>query len=237
MAIDFPASPTDGQVYQGYRWNLAKGAWLSNNPATGSVITSATTPVGASAGDMWFNTVDGTLFIYYNDGISTNWVEVNSTSSLLGAQLQDQITNHTHDSSKIVSGTLARARIPSANYAVSNATMISVSTTTPTTIASCSLTTTGKPVLVNATGDMNPTTAPGNWNYLQLYRGETQIGKRIICESTANSVNNPWALVMIDAPSAGTYTYSVRAWQGAGTQQYGETGDVQAPQIIAVELL
>ena len=81
MAIDFPSSPTDGQVYQGYRWNLAKGAWLSNNPATGSVITSATTPVGASAGDMWFNTVDGTLFIYYNDGISANWVEIHSNTA------------------------------------------------------------------------------------------------------------------------------------------------------------
>lgn len=109
MAIDFPSSPTDGQVYQGYRWNLAKGAWLSNNPATGSVITSATTPVGASAGDMWFNTVDGTLFIYYNDGISTNWVEINSTSSLIGAQLDTRITSLESTRTSMLAGT---AKIP-----------------------------------------------------------------------------------------------------------------------------
>lgn len=92
MAIDFPNSPTPGQIFQGYYWDNSKQAWRSNNPASGSVITSATTPTGATAGDIWFNTVDGTLFIYYNDGISTNWVEVNSTSSLIGAQLDARIT-------------------------------------------------------------------------------------------------------------------------------------------------
>lgn len=110
MAIDFPASPTDGQIYQGYRWSLSKGAWLSSNPAAGSVITSATTPTGASAGDMWFNTVDGTLFIYYNDGISTNWVEVNSTSSLLGQELKTTKANlsggNSFDGTQTVNGTV-----------------------------------------------------------------------------------------------------------------------------------
>lgn len=76
MAIDFPSSPTDGQIYQGYYWDNAKQAWRSNNPATGSVIMSSTTPVGATSGDMWFNTSDGTMFVYYNDGITSNWIEI-----------------------------------------------------------------------------------------------------------------------------------------------------------------
>jgi hypothetical protein len=83
---------------------------------------------------------------------------------------------------------------------------------------------------------MNPTVAPPNWNFLQIYRGETQIGKRIISESSANSLNVPWALTTIDSPAAGTHTYTVRAWQGAGTQVYGETGNIQAPTIVAFEL-
>lgn len=76
MAIDFPSSPTNGQIYQGYYWDNAKQAWRSNNPATGSVIMSSTTPVGATSGDMWFNTSDGTMFVYYNDGITSNWIEI-----------------------------------------------------------------------------------------------------------------------------------------------------------------
>jgi hypothetical protein len=119
---------------------------------------------------------------------------------------------------------------------MSNATAITVNTTTPTTIASCSITTNGRPVFLNATGDMNPLGTGANWNIIQFYRGETQIGKRIIGESTGASVNIPWALTTIDSPTAGTYTYTVRAWQGAGTQVYGEGGDIQAPTIIAMEL-
>lgn len=76
MAIDFPASPTPGQVYQGYYWDDDKNAWRSQSTNRGSVITSATTPTGATAGDLWFNTVDGTMYVYYNDGITTQWVEI-----------------------------------------------------------------------------------------------------------------------------------------------------------------
>lgn len=91
MAIDFPASPTPGQEYEGYYWDDTKGVWKSIATNRGSVITSSTTPTGATAGDLWFNTVDGNLFIYYDDGISVNWVEVNSTSSLIGPELDARI--------------------------------------------------------------------------------------------------------------------------------------------------
>ncbi len=105
MAIDFPASPTNGQVYQGYYYDGDKGAWRSQNTTHGSVITSATTPTGATAGDMWFNTTDGTLFIYYNDGISTNWVEVNSTSSLLGQEFDTRLDSLEATRTSILAGT------------------------------------------------------------------------------------------------------------------------------------
>jgi hypothetical protein len=76
MAIDFPDSPTDGQEFQGYYWDDSKQAWRSQSTNRGSVITSSTTPTGATAGDLWFNTVDGTMYVYYDDGITTQWVEV-----------------------------------------------------------------------------------------------------------------------------------------------------------------
>lgn len=120
---------------------------------------------------------------------------------------------------------------------VSNATAVTVNTTTPTTIASCSITTIGKPILLVGTGDGNPNQS-GGWQRLRFYRGETAIGKQIINENAGgNSANCPFALCFIDAPGAGTYTYSIRAWQGSGSFTYGEEGDVQAPTILAVELI
>lgn len=105
MAIDFPASPTPGQVYQGYYWDDTKGAWRSVQTNSSAVITSPTTPSGATAGDLWFNTVDGNLFIYYDDGISTNWVEVNSTSSLIGPELDARIDSLEATRTSILAGT------------------------------------------------------------------------------------------------------------------------------------
>lgn len=82
MAIDFPSSPTPGQIYQGYYWDSNKNAWKSLQSQTGAVITSSTTPTGAKNGDLWFNTIDGTLFVYFNDGISFYWTEIKANSSL-----------------------------------------------------------------------------------------------------------------------------------------------------------
>lgn len=122
-----------------------------------------------------------------------------------------------------------------ANWSMSDATSVTVNTGTPTTIASCSITTNGRPVLIIGTGDANPATA-GDWNYITIYRGESQIGKLIINQTSGASHNNPFGITTIDSPTAGTYTYSLRAYQGAGSITYGEIGNVQAPTIIAMEL-
>jgi hypothetical protein len=81
MAINFPTSPTDGQVYQGYAWDDAKGAWRSVQINSSAVITSPTVPTGATAGDLWFNSNDGTFYVYYNNGLTTQWVEIRSQTS------------------------------------------------------------------------------------------------------------------------------------------------------------
>lgn len=90
MAIDFPSSPTPGQVFQGYYWDNDKQAWRSQTPATGAVVTSTTTPTGANNGDLWYNTNDGTLYIYFDNGITAYWTEVKANSALtttLGTRL------------------------------------------------------------------------------------------------------------------------------------------------------
>lgn len=40
-----------------------------------SVTVSDTAPVGPSAGNMWWNSTLGKMFIYYNDGDTSQWVE------------------------------------------------------------------------------------------------------------------------------------------------------------------
>jgi len=122
-----------------------------------------------------------------------------------------------------------------ANYCISNASAFTVSTSNQT-VASASMTTTGKPVFVFATGDMNPL-GGGTWGYFFLYMDGSQIGKYIICESTANSINNPFALSHILVPSAGTHTFQLRSTKG-GAYNYimGETGNGQAATIGAFEL-
>jgi hypothetical protein len=122
-----------------------------------------------------------------------------------------------------------------ANYAISNGPAVTVNSATPTTIASITITTTGRPVLLIGTGDANPNTA-GDWNWIAIYRDSTQVGKVIINQTSGGSYNNPFAVSHIDAPSQGTYTYTIKAYQGVGVITYGETGSAQAPTLIGLEL-
>jgi len=75
MALDFPSSPTNGQVYGNYTYNSSKTAWINTATSTRVVTTSDTAPSSPTNGDMWMYTVDGTCFIYYSDGTSSQWVE------------------------------------------------------------------------------------------------------------------------------------------------------------------
>jgi len=121
--------------------------------------------------------------------------------------------------------------------AVSDASAVTVNSTTATTLASVSLTTTGKAVLITACGDDNPG-QDGGWFHYRLYRDTTEIGKRYKAENGGTSSQNyAFAVSTIDTPSAGTYTYSIKAYQGSGTHTFGEDGDVEAATITACELL
>jgi len=124
------------------------------------------------------------------------------------------------------------------NYAVSSATAVTVTNNcSPTTVASVTLTTSGKPVLITVSGDNNPLGGP-TWCYVMIFRNGSAVGHRVIAESPGNSVNTPFALTHIDTPSAGSNTYTVNVSVcGSYPIIFGETGDVQAPTITVVELL
>lgn len=110
------------------------------------------------------------------------------------------------------------------NYSESNAsqTTITNGTPLPAIVVSQSITTTGNPVQIIASGDANPLSA-GGWGILKLYRDGTAIGKSIQVESSAANENVPYALNYIDDVVAGTYTYSVKLTTTSGSDfQFGE---------------
>ena len=80
MAVDFPTSPSNGQTFTSgtitYTYNATAGLW--NSAASGgggsSVTVSDTAPTSPSAGDMWYNSLSLKMFVYYNDGSSSQWV-------------------------------------------------------------------------------------------------------------------------------------------------------------------
>jgi microcystin-dependent protein len=80
MALDFPANPTDGEVFDAYIWNAAKGVWQSVEESAAVTITSPVAPTTGTPGDLWFNSSNGILFTYYSDGTSAQWVEVLSSA-------------------------------------------------------------------------------------------------------------------------------------------------------------
>jgi len=110
MAIDFPSSPSVNQTYTfgsqtwvwtGTAWNLVvsqlsgpigptgpTGASSNVTGPTGAkgrfTVQADTPPANPIAGDAWFNSTNGQIFVYYDDGTSAAWVE--SASSNIGLQ-------------------------------------------------------------------------------------------------------------------------------------------------------
>jgi hypothetical protein len=223
MALDFPSNPIDGQVYEDYYYDATVGAWnslgsseipniLSNGIFTASSGTTVPLTVNGASGQSanlqeWKSQAGATLAsISANGGLSLNAPlsvqngGTGASSLTLNGYLKGTGTSAVTSQSgipggDITSGTVNVLRLPSANYSQSNAVAITVNTTTPTTIASCTITTKGNPVHVIGCGDMNPAVA-GNWNYFAIFRGESQISKTYIGQTAAASYNLPFSTVV-----------------------------------------
>ena len=80
MALTFPSSPTNGQIYTDtvtgnrYIYDSSKGLWKYSSNNVGMTV-STVAPSNVAAGAMWFNTNIGRTFVYYDDGDSKQWVE------------------------------------------------------------------------------------------------------------------------------------------------------------------
>jgi len=73
-----PASPWAGQVIfetdtgSSFVWD--GDSWEAAGGGGGSITVAATAPSPASDGDLWWDSTNGELYLYYNDGTSSQWV-------------------------------------------------------------------------------------------------------------------------------------------------------------------
>lgn len=86
-ALDFPASPSDGDTFDNYIYDGTKAVWRvqPNIPGISSTFkVSATAPASPKAGGIWLNSTDGNTYIYYVDVDSSQWVEIGGTGGIPG---------------------------------------------------------------------------------------------------------------------------------------------------------
>jgi hypothetical protein len=73
-AIDFPANPTTGQRFTsgGVIWTWDGIKWTLSG--SGSISINSAPPTNPLDGALWWDTVSGNMFIYYDNGTTAQWV-------------------------------------------------------------------------------------------------------------------------------------------------------------------
>jgi hypothetical protein len=97
MALDFPTSPTNGQVYENWIYSTAKGAWQAKPLESAVAAVSDAPPLDPTQGDFWYNTNDGTTYVWYDDGDSAQWVEMTAPITAAGYFSPNYIINGAFD--------------------------------------------------------------------------------------------------------------------------------------------
>ena len=95
-----PSSPAEGDLWFDpsvlktfvYYNDGSANQWVQSNPtgsgggsAGASVTASDTAPSSPSAGDLWYKSDTNALYVYYNDGDSSQWVGVSGPAGATGA--------------------------------------------------------------------------------------------------------------------------------------------------------
>ena len=86
-AVDTHLNTGSANTNEVLSWNGSDYDWVAQSGGGGgaSVSTSDAAPSSPSAGDLWYNTNAGGLFVYYTDADSSQWVEVVGKTGATGA--------------------------------------------------------------------------------------------------------------------------------------------------------
>jgi hypothetical protein len=113
--VQRPGTPTTGM----FRFNTTSGKFEGyNGTIWGSIggggTISDTAPSSPSAGDLWWNSANGQLYIYYTDANSSQWVIANAFTGATGVYLP--LTGGTVSGDISMSGT-GQIKVPSGTTA------------------------------------------------------------------------------------------------------------------------
>ena len=86
-AVDTHLNTGTASTNEVLSWNGSDYDWIAQSGGGGgaSVTTSDAAPSSPTAGDLWYNTNAGGLFVYYQDANSSQWVEIVGKTGATGA--------------------------------------------------------------------------------------------------------------------------------------------------------
>jgi hypothetical protein len=162
MALDFPNSPTSGQIYTtgsgAWAWDTVK--WKGGGGSGFLVFLGDTPPPTPTAGQLWWNSSPGIgqLYVRYDDGTSVQWVVANN----MGGGLYLPLSGGTVTGNLGISGTLN----------VTGLTTLGLATGTGLALTSGSLTVNG----VNLVNGLYASTQSNYTAVTNMPTGQTMMG-------------------------------------------------------------
>ena len=108
--IDIGAGVITATSYAGGGGNLT---------GIGAAVQSAA-PSSANVGDLWYDTDDGRIFVYYNDGNSAQWVDASPNGTPTDLVIEGDLTPATDNSSDLGASNKRWANVYSADLQLSN---------------------------------------------------------------------------------------------------------------------
>ena len=84
-AVDTHINTSTATANQVLSWNGTDYVWVAQSSGGGgggaSVSVSDTAPTSPSEGDLWFNSLNTKMYVYFNDGTSSQWIQSNPSGA------------------------------------------------------------------------------------------------------------------------------------------------------------
>ena len=83
-AVDTHINTSTATANQVLSWNGTDYVWVAQSSGGGggaSVSVSDTAPTSPSEGDLWFNSSNTKMYVYFNDGTSSQWIQSNPSGA------------------------------------------------------------------------------------------------------------------------------------------------------------
>jgi hypothetical protein len=240
-------------VYDGTEWVEVSGGG-------GGVTISATAPADPEAGALWWDSDDGKLFVYYDDGTSQQWVDAAGPSVAVQdtapTGYEGQLWLDSTDGSMYVYYTDPGGGASSWIGAVSRSGGIlqvvsttktdtfSTTSTSFTNVTGLSATitprSTSSKILVMADYMTGFSSTGGSTILSQLVRGGSQIGGNIASNQSNSSARdtNFIGINYLDSPaSTSALTYQIQVKVTSATGYVGRTGDDSTSMMSHITLM